>query len=513
MAGVGVRTLCATALLAALVAVVAATVRVGGDLGHPAALLYWYAAAWVLFAGAVWTVRRVPVRTAVALILAGGIALCAAALSAPPRTSDDMYRYAWDGRVQAAGISPYAYPPDAPQLARLRDPWLFPAGTACRGWDLHSVAGVCTHINRPSAPTIYPPMAEGWFLLVHAVSPAGGRHKPLQLAGAVLCVATTVALLLVRRRTCGDVRRVALWAWCPAVPIAAVNDAHVDTVGVLLTVVALGAAAGARRGALLGAAIAAKLLPALTLPGALSGVLAPGRSPRTRLREAASVLLAAVGVVALVYLPYLLASGSAVLGYLPGYLREEGYEPDDVGRFALLRLVLPDAWAGPAAAVLVALTAWYVLRHGDPERPWYGSLLVTGTALLLASPAYYWYALLVVALVAMGGPGEWLAVAASGTVLYVANELHWPGVQAAAYGTAAVAVLAGVLVRARARGGGDGRRDGAGGQACGPHRARGGHRWRRPKTTSRRTVKRTTVTRAKLGASTRVSAAGEAVGR
>ncbi|MEV7239203.1 glycosyltransferase 87 family protein [Streptomyces sp. NPDC051020] len=459
----GVRTLCATALLAALVAVVAATVRSGGDLGRPAALLYWYAAAWVLFAGAAWVVRRVPVRTAVALILAGGIALCVAALSAPPRTSDDMYRYAWDGRVQAAGVSPYAYSPDAPQLAWLRDPWLFPAGTACRGWDLHSAAGVCTHINRPSERTIYPPVAEGWFLLVHAVSPAGGRHKPMQLAGAVLAVVTTVALLLVQRRTCGDTRRVALWAWCPAVPLAAVNDAHVDTLGVLLMVAALGTAAGARRGALLGAAIAVKLLPVLVLPGALSGVLAPGRGPRARRRETASVLLAAVGVVALAYLPYLLASGSAVLGYLPGYLREEGYEPGGVGRFALLRLVLPDAWAGPAAAALVALSAWYVLRRGDPERPWHGALLVTGTALLLTSPAYYWYALLVVALVAMGGRWEWLAVAAAGTVLYVADALQWHGVQASAYGLAAVAVLTGVLVRtaARARGGGDRRREGA----------------------------------------------------
>ncbi|MFF7146094.1 MULTISPECIES: glycosyltransferase 87 family protein [Streptomyces] len=457
----GVRTLCATTLLAALTAVVALTVRTGGDLGRPDALLCWYAAAWVLFAGAAWTVRRVPVRTAVVLILAGGTALCVAALSAPPRTSDDMYRYAWDGRVQAAGVSPYAYPPDATQLARLRDPWLFPAGTACLEWDLHAGAGVCTRINRPSERTIYPPVAEGWFLLVHAVSPAGGRHKPLQIAGAVLAVATTVALLLVQRRRSGDARRVALWAWCPAVPFAAVNDAHVDTLGALLTVAALGTAAGARRGALLGAAIAVKLLPVLALPGALSGVLAPGRAPRARLREAASVLLAAFGVVALTYLPYLLASGSAVVGYLPGYLREEGYEPGAVGRFALLRLVLPDVWAGPAAAALVALSAWYVLRRGDPERPWHGSLLVTGTALLVISPAYFWYALLVVALVAMGGRWEWLAVAAAGTALYVADALHWHGVQVAAYGTAAVAVLAGAFLRARARGGRDRRRDGA----------------------------------------------------
>lgn len=50
---------------------------------------------------------------------------------APPRTSTDMFRYAWDGRVQAAGISPYAHPPAAPEPAPLRDDWLFPSEGAC----------------------------------------------------------------------------------------------------------------------------------------------------------------------------------------------------------------------------------------------------------------------------------------------------------------------------------------------------------------------------------------------
>src|SRR5512132_3887780 len=30
---------------------------------------------------------------------------------APPYLSDDIYRYVWDGRVQAAGINPYRYIP------------------------------------------------------------------------------------------------------------------------------------------------------------------------------------------------------------------------------------------------------------------------------------------------------------------------------------------------------------------------------------------------------------------
>lgn len=432
-------------LLAALTATVVDTLRAGDNHSAPGRLLIGYAIAWTLFAAAVWTVRKVRGRTATVLVLTGAAAVAVAALATPPRTSDDMFRYAWDGRVQAAGISPYAHPPAAPELSRLRDNWLFPPNSSCTAWGLHRTDnGLCIRINRPTVPTIYPPVAEEWYLAVHALSPPDSRHKPLQVGGAVLAFGTTVALLLVLRRR-GDPQRAparaALWAWCPAVPFEAVNNAHIDTLGVLLLVLALGTStAGTRRGALLGAAIAVKILPVLALPGALAGQ----RSPKRVLRVAS----AAVATVALAYLPYVIASGSGVLGYLPGYLHEEGYEPGTVRRFALLRLLLPDSAAGPAAAVLLVLTALYVWRRGDPDRPWSGALLVIGTALLLFSPSYPWYSLLIVALVALDGRWEWLAVTLAGTILYLGGRL-WPGfpLQAWAYGVAALTVALGLCLR------------------------------------------------------------------
>jgi hypothetical protein len=52
-----------------------------------------------------------------------------------------------------------------------------------------------TRINRPSVRAIYPPVAQSWLLVVHALSPAGARYKPMRTGGAVLA-ATTGALLL-----------------------------------------------------------------------------------------------------------------------------------------------------------------------------------------------------------------------------------------------------------------------------------------------------------------------------
>ncbi|WP_434101029.1 glycosyltransferase 87 family protein [Streptomyces malaysiensis] len=599
------------ALLGSLVAVLALTFR--GDDFHtaPGALSLHYAIAWALFAAAAWTVRRLGARQAAVFVLVGGAAVAATGLLAPPRTSTDAYRYAWDGRVQAAGISPYDYAPEDPALASLRDRWLFPKGPACHGPDrapvrpaperpkaerpegrhpearrptperpapgrpipggpalggthpradpapdhAHSAPGSaepqCTRLNRPSVHTIYPPAAEGYFLLVHRSAPSGSTLLPLQTGGALLSVATTAVLLAAARRR-RDPRlataRAALWAWCPAVPVEAVNNAHVDALGVLLTVAGLIAVPRRRAlgGALLGAATAAKLLPAVALPGALSGLLAratkpgephtaarrttahrtvlekfratgPGRPapaespppppppPRegagspaptaSRIRRAAAVVLpraavvrpatsvsrptasvnqptasairpaasavlpvaAAAAVVALGYLPYVLLSRSSVLGYLTGYVAEEGYETgsaaaDDKNRYALLRLLHPgpETWALPVvAAVLLAVVGWVLLR-GDPQRPWRGALVVTGTAFLLMTPGYPWYALLVVALVALDGRWEWLGVPLAGVAQYVTaravDDGGWVGTLG--YAVACAAVMAGWAVRA-----------------------------------------------------------------
>ena len=48
-----------------------------------------------------------------------GVALALRALlfAAPPILSSDVYRYVWDGRVQAAAINPYLFVPADPALA------------------------------------------------------------------------------------------------------------------------------------------------------------------------------------------------------------------------------------------------------------------------------------------------------------------------------------------------------------------------------------------------------------
>ncbi|MFJ3880258.1 glycosyltransferase 87 family protein [Streptomyces sp. NPDC090077] len=457
-----VATLLALAALTVLTALLALTVRYGGYFSDPVGLFWWYAASWALFATALAALRRVPGRHVGWLVVAGAVAVTVTGLLGPPRTSTDSYRYAWDGRVQSAGISPYDHAPQDPALDRLRDPWLFPTGVACREPGVAPIPGAggaphCTRINRPAVHTIYPPVAEAYFLAVDRLSPAGARHKPLQIGAALTSLAVTGALLLVLRRRGDDLGRVAYWAWCPAVPLEAVNNAHIDVLGVLLAVAGLGLVASraltrrAAGGVLIGAAVATKLMPAVVLPGALSGV--------RRVRDAAAVLLPAAAFAVLAYLPYVLLSHGSVFGYLGGYVEEEGYDDPSAGsRYSLLRLVLPGTWALPALALVLAAVALHVMRRGDPRRPWSGALLVTGWAFVLLTPGYSWYALLLIALVALDGRWEWLGIPFAGAAVYLLGPTFGfhQTLTNLAYGSAAALVLAMSLLRRRPASGGGG---------------------------------------------------------
>ena len=418
----------AAAGLVVLTGVLAAAFAAGRPNDARWLLLGLVAAAWLAFPVAVWLVLRTPARRAVPLVLVGAVLLQLAALAVPPRSTDDLFRYAWDGRVQASGTDPYRHVPTEEALAPLRDDWLFPP--ECR-----DRVPVCTIMNHPGSPTIYPPVAEAYFLAVHLLSPPDSRWKPWQLAAALIALLTTLLLVGLLRRTGRDPRWAVLWAWCPLVVIEAGNAAHVDVLAVPLVLLGLRYAAVRRpvaAGGLLGAAVAVKLYPALVLPAVLS-------------RRGVLVVAAAAVTFAVSYVPHMLAAGTKVLGYLPGYLKEEGY--DGSGRFPVLRLLLP-ASVPPGvtlvlAALLLAAAAGWVAWRSDPDRPWDGAVALTGVALLLAGPNYPWYALLLVGLIALSGRWEWMPAAAAAYLPYFvgALDLDMEPTKKLAYGAATALVL------------------------------------------------------------------------
>lgn len=418
---------------AALAVLTVAVHRAGlwpGILGRPRALAVDLTVAWVAYAVGVALLLRLPRRPAVVLIVVGAVAVRLAALTPVAPTSDDLYRYSWDGRVFAAGIDPYRYPPVADELRLLRDDWLFFTPERCTELG-RPPDDACTRINRPHVRTIYPPAAQVWFSGLESLRPEGARDRHFETAALAVDLLLVGLLLALLRRS--DPRWAALYAFSPLAAHEVVSNAHVDGLSVLLAVAAVGlvrARAPALAAVPLALAVLVKLVPAVLVPLVW------------RSRPALAVL---AGAVALAYVPHVLDVGIRVLGYLPGYLSEERY--DDGGRFLLLPVPGPLA---PVVAVVVLLAlVVLVLRVGGP--PEVVAVRLVGALLFVATPVQPWYAVLLVALAALARQWWWPAVGAAAIPVYLSAVLGGPTqlVGTVSYALAAGVVAGGLLLNGR----------------------------------------------------------------
>lgn len=385
----------------------------------------WAAGAWrpvltsamfvILVAGAR-AVETLPERASLRAALWGGVALQLVALRVRPWSTDDYLRYVWDGRVLLSGVNPYRYLPGDPALTALRDPWLFPDGET-------------PALNHPTVRTVYPPVAQLFFGGAEALPGGDGRGLTLQVLFAIAATCTALVIMAARRALGNDPRTVVWWAWCPTVVLEAGGNAHIDTLAALFVAAALLAAARQRwvlSGLLVGLATGTKLTPALV------GVSLP---PRTWLRAGSAALV----VVALFYLPFA-AGGVDVTGFLGGYAQEEATDRWDLLRPLLPEAVVPAVGLALLALLVVAVSAgWLRSLTTVADR---AAAVVGGTWLLL-TPAYPWYFLPLVALVAIGASRLWLLPGAAAYLVYAAAALghSYYLTRVIGYGAAAVVIV------------------------------------------------------------------------
>jgi hypothetical protein len=348
--------------------------------------------------GAVWAVAAALVlrdrgrRPALALILGTAILLRLVALAAPVFLSDDINRYIWDGRVQAAGINPYRYIPTAPELEPLRDPLIFP------------------NINRNNyAPTIYPPVAQMLFLVA---SRFGETALAVKLVSVTIESAGIATLIFILRAAGRPPEHILLYAWHPLPVWEIAGSGHVDAAVVTFTALALAAAVSGRRvwsAAALAAATLVKFLPLVLAPA----LWRPAKSNFGDWRWAAAF----IAVIVAAYLPYI-GVGSRALGFLPGYVAEENFGSGS--GFWLLGLarrgvaVPLAAYLGLAVSVMAGLAIGALRRRPEPRSGLNWAMALGTAAVFFASPHYPWYFVWLVALLtaAPWWPGWWLTLAA-----------------------------------------------------------------------------------------------------
>ena len=164
-----------------------------------------------------------------------------------PTLSGDIYRYIWDGKLINNGLSPYKFPPDASQLAYLRDP----------NWYL---------VENNDIISPYPPLIELFNAITYRISPSVLAFKTLT---TVFSIGTVASLPFLLRRMDFDPRLSLIFAWNPIFILEFGSSAHDDTIALFFVLLSLYLFSTNRMvpsAALMALAVVSKLFPILIVP-------------------------------------------------------------------------------------------------------------------------------------------------------------------------------------------------------------------------------------------------------
>jgi len=317
---------------------------------------------------AAWVVTRArPSNSILLLTIALAVLFRLSILFAPPYLSDDIYRYIWDGRVQAAGINPYRYLPAAPELAQLRDDTIYPRMN-----------------RRDTAHTVYPPLAQVIFFLTTRISETVLWMKITMLIFEMLGIWAIAQLL----NLLGRPRQfLLLYAWHPLVIWEFAGSGHVDAISICfiaLTFLALLKHSKLGSGFLLACATLIKLFPLVLFPA-----LFKIERWRVALTFAATIIAG--------YVAYLSVGLKAEFGSLPVYTQEMGLLTGQ--QFYALSLAhklfgvqLPSlAYVVAVVLVMSALALWVLMRAAPSEESLKNGMLLATATTVLFTPHFSWY--------------------------------------------------------------------------------------------------------------------------
>ena len=347
--------------------------------------IVWVVASYVALRSSSWQ------RSEVLLILALGLAMRVAFLRTEPVLSDDIFRYVWDGRVQHQVGNPYLYPPQAAELASLRD-------------------ALYQEINNKDIPTLYPPLMETSFFLVTSLSE---RVLFMKAFFVLFDVGVALSLLALLDALALNRLRVVVYLWCPLGIVEIAGSGHGDVLGVFFLVFALWAFASKRE----------RLWSALLTASGLAKLVGFALSPLFVRYVRPRLYLLMLFLTVFAVLPYVSAGALAFRG-----LRE--YANRWRANDSLFDLLYAATGSSLDKAKLIVATSLVVLvlafiwkkTHPIPACYW-----TLGAILLLTPTMHPWYLLWILPLLALFESPAWMFLTVSVALSYHAAYLAEPG--------------------------------------------------------------------------------------
>lgn len=174
------------------------------------------------------------------VIVVFAIAFRLVLLFSQPILEIDAYRYLWDGKACAAGVSPYRFSPQQVLDANVADNLPSDLAVLVRLRDRSSSNQIIlSRIHYSSLTTVYPPVSQTVFACTALVTPQEASvtiHLLILKVVVVLFDLGTLWLMIALLKTVNRPPELSLlYGWCPLVLKEFANSGHLDAIAVFLT--------------------------------------------------------------------------------------------------------------------------------------------------------------------------------------------------------------------------------------------------------------------------------------
>jgi len=157
---------------------------------------------------------------------------------------DDVYRYLWDGKVFANKINPYKYSPSEVhefKELRIQQPEIYYKTYDEKDefeleklselkWKNPKSLKYLERVNHPEVPTIYPPIAQYIFRLVHFIQP--DSIFAMRMAFLIFDLLAVYFIIGILNKLRLNRNFCAIYFWCPLIIKETFNSTHLDIIGI-----------------------------------------------------------------------------------------------------------------------------------------------------------------------------------------------------------------------------------------------------------------------------------------
>ncbi len=347
--------------------------------------------AFILYLISVFVATRIePSRRLSGWIFLAGLMFRATLFPLYPSLSEDLLRYRWEGKAQAAGINVYRVAPIDPEARAVRDE-TWPA------------------VNGKTFTAVYGPITElafrgAWYVACLAPTSVG-TVLLMKLPSLLFDLGVAVLLILLLQRLGQPATRVVVYWWSPLTVVEFAASGHNDSIALFFLMAALLAAQASR------VQLSLTALAASALSKLFAVFLAPVLLAREWPRLPGRALLWPLLLAAVAYFPFRDAN------VISGVAAFSGAWRNNDSLFAVIHALTGSlSSAFRIYMAIVAGTALYLAARRTPLLR--ATYLVLGTLLAFSANCFPWYLTWLLPLLAIELKLAWLLLTGTSVLAY-----------------------------------------------------------------------------------------------